>query len=243
MKKAAKKSAPAKTKAAAKLKQKAAAKPAKKAKAAPKKAKSVAKNVPAKVKSAVKKTTAVKAKPPVKSKPVVKLKPAARPTVIAPPSVPVAPPSPPSPPATPSPPAPTLPSSGAGTRENPWVLKTPPGGSEFQAFRDDALNPPALVVRVGSTELRYHLRCITDLHEMLKAYGDWMLLGAADEQKPVVEGTVESWARSPANPVGGWYGLKSGLRGRFGVYVPPVMEVLGLAEVEHFARDNRMRAK
>lgn len=131
---------------------------------------------------------------------------------------------------------------GVGTREDPWVLKTPSGTSEFLMFRDETLDPPALVCQVGKTELRYHLRCLTDLHAMLKAHGDWMLLGSADEQKPAAEGTVEAWARSPENPVGGWYGLKKGLRGRFGMYVPPVMEVLGLAEVEHNPKNNRMRA-
>ena len=129
-----------------------------------------------------------------------------------------------------------------GTKENPWILKTPPGTSEFQAYKDEAADPPALVVQVGSTQLRYHLRCIEDLHAMLKAHGDWMLLGSADEQKPVAEGTVESWGRSPKNPVGGWYGLKKGLRGRFGMYVPPVLKKLGLAEVEENPRNNRMRA-
>ena len=132
---------------------------------------------------------------------------------------------------------------GQGTREKPWVLKTPSGQSEFQAFRDEALDPPALVVMVGKTELRYHLRCLTDLHATLKKHGDWMLLGSADEQKPAAEGTVEAWARSPKNPVGGWYGLKKGLRGRFANYVPPVLEALGLAEVEHNPKNNRMRAR
>jgi hypothetical protein len=134
-------------------------------------------------------------------------------------------------------------SGGLGTRDQPWVLKTPPGTSEFEAFRDDTLDPPALVVRVGKTELRYHLRCIEDLRAMLSARGDWMPLGGADEQKPAAEGTVEAWGRAPNNPVGGWYGLKKGLRGRFGVYVPPVLEVLGLAEVEHLPKNNRMRAR
>jgi hypothetical protein len=132
--------------------------------------------------------------------------------------------------------------AGTGTPETPWILKTPPLSSEFEAFRDHGLEPPALVVRVGKTELRYDLRCIDDLHAMLRAHGDWMPLGAADEQKPAAEGTVEAWGRSEDNPVGGWYGLKKGLRGRFGVYVPPVLEVLGLAEVEHNPRNNRMRA-
>lgn len=132
--------------------------------------------------------------------------------------------------------------SGLGTREKPWLLKTPSGTSEFQMYRDETADPPALVCIVGKTELRYYLRCIEDLHAMLKAHGDWMLLGAADEQKPAAEGTVEAWARSPKNPVGGWYGLKKGLRGRFGMYVPPLTEALGLADVEHNPKNNRMRA-
>lgn len=132
---------------------------------------------------------------------------------------------------------------GEGTRAIPWVLQTPSGGSEYQAFRDEDAEPPALVVQVGKTEVRYQLRCLDDLHAMLKAEGDWMPLGSADEQKPAAEGTVEAWARTSDNPVGGWYGLKKGLRGRFANYVPPVMEVLGLAEVEHQPRNNRMRAR
>jgi hypothetical protein len=130
-----------------------------------------------------------------------------------------------------------------GTPDSPWSLKTAPGSSEFQAFRDESLDPPALVVRVGKTELRYHLRSLTDLHAMLKKHGDWMPLGGADEQKPAPEGTVEAWGRSPKNPVKGWYGLKKGLRGRFGVYVPPVLEALGLVELEHNPKNNRVRAK
>jgi hypothetical protein len=133
-------------------------------------------------------------------------------------------------------------SAGSGTRDDPWALRTPPGKSEYTAFRDDSLDPPALVVQVGKTEVRYHLRCLDDLHAMLAAHGDWMPLGSADEQKPAAEGTVEAWARSPENPVGGWYGLKKGLRGRFANYVPPVLEALGRAEVEHNPRGNRMRA-
>ena len=77
---------------------------------------------------------------------------------------------------------------------------------------------------------------------MLTKHGDWMPLGNADEQKDAPAGSVEAWARSEQNPVKGFYGLKKGLRGRFGSYVPPVMEALGLAEVEHGARNNRMRA-
>lgn len=130
-----------------------------------------------------------------------------------------------------------------GTKENPWTLKTPPGTSEYQMYRDEAADPPALVCVVGKTELRYHLRCIEDLHAMLKKHGDWMLLGSADEQKPAAEGTVEAWGRSASNPVKGWYGLKKGLRGRFGMYLPPLLEALGLAELEHNPKNNRMRAK
>jgi hypothetical protein len=131
---------------------------------------------------------------------------------------------------------------GKGTRKDPWVLTTPSGGSEYMAFRDEELDPPALVAQVGKTEVRYRLECLTDLHAMLKAHGDWMPLGNADEQKPAADGTVEAWARSPDNPVGGWYGLKKGLRGRFANYVPPVLEALEQAEVEHQPRNNRMRA-
>ena len=131
---------------------------------------------------------------------------------------------------------------GKGTKADPWQLTTPSGQGEFQMYRDQEADPPALVCTVGKTELRYHLRAVEDLHAMLKKHGDWMPLGSADEQKPAADGTVEAWARSDQNPVKGWYGLKKGLRGRFGNYVPPVLEVLGLAEVEHQPRNNRMRA-
>lgn len=131
---------------------------------------------------------------------------------------------------------------GKGTADDPWILTTPSGGSEYQAYRDEGADPPALVVQVGKTQLKYHLRAIDDLHKMLKANGDWVPLGSADEQKPAAEGTVEAWGRSSDNPVGGWYGLKKGLRGRFGMYVPPVLKALGLAEVEDKPKNNRMRA-
>ena len=131
---------------------------------------------------------------------------------------------------------------GVGTSEEPWRLRTPPGSSEYTMYRDEAADPPALVCQVGSTQLRYHLRAIEDLHAMLKSKGDWMPLGGADEQKPAADGTVEAWGRASDNPVGGWYGLKKGLRGRFGVYLPPLLEALGLAELTHDARNNRMRA-
>ena len=131
---------------------------------------------------------------------------------------------------------------GKGTREAPWELKTPPGTSDYQMWKDASVDPPVLVCQVGKTTLNYQWRCVDDLHAMLKEHGDWMPLGSADEQKSAADGTVEAWGRSPSNPVGGWYGLKKGLRGRFGMYLPPLMEALGLAEVEHNPRNNRMRA-
>ncbi|MCE7993532.1 MAG: hypothetical protein HEP71_16210 [Roseivirga sp.] len=130
----------------------------------------------------------------------------------------------------------------SGTKENPWVLKTPPQSSEFTMHRDVKDGKDILVCTVGKTILHYDARCIEDLHAMLKAHSDWVLLGSADEKKEPKPDTVEAWGRSAENPVGGWYGLKKGLRGRFGMYVPPLMEALGLAEVEHNKRNNRMRA-
>ncbi len=130
-----------------------------------------------------------------------------------------------------------------GTKDDPWILRTPAGQSEYLAYRDMTADPPTLVCVVGKTRLGYQLRCLEDLHAMLTQHGDWMALGTADEQKPAAEGTVEAWARSPENAVGGWYGVKKGLRGRFAHYVPPVMEHLGLAELEHNRRNNRMRAR
>jgi len=132
--------------------------------------------------------------------------------------------------------------SGDGTKAKPWKLKTPPGTSEYQMYRAEDADPPAIVCVVGTTELRYHLSAIEDLHAMLKKHADWMPLGSADEQKPAADGTVEAWGRSPKNPVKGWYGLKKGLRGRFGMYMPPLLEALDLAEVTHDAKNNRMRA-
>ena len=133
--------------------------------------------------------------------------------------------------------------SGSGTKADPWKLRTPPGTSEYEVYRDETLDPPAIVCQVGGTQARYDIRAIEDLHAMLKAHGDWMPLGSADEQKEAAPGTVEAWGRSPDNPVGGWYGLKKGLRGRFGMYMPPLLEALGLAEVEHNPKNNRMRAR
>ena len=132
---------------------------------------------------------------------------------------------------------------GAGTKSDPWQLKTASGTSEYTMYRDESADPPALVCQVGSTQLRYHLRAIEDLHAMLKQHGDWVPLGSADEQKPAAPGTVEAWGRSEDNPVGGWYGLREGYRGRFGMYMPPLLEALGLAEVEHNPKNNRMRAR
>ena len=130
-----------------------------------------------------------------------------------------------------------------GTVGKPTTLKTPPGSADYTMHVDQKAGKPVLVCTVGKTVLLYDPRCLTDLHGMLKKHGDWMELGSADEQKPAKEGTIEAWGRSESNPIGGWYGLKKGLRGRFGMYVPPLMEVLGLTELTHEAKGNRMRAK
>ncbi|CAN5329604.1 hypothetical protein BH10ACI2_BH10ACI2_15380 [soil metagenome] len=131
----------------------------------------------------------------------------------------------------------------AGTKEDPWKLKTPPGTSEYEMYTDAKDGKEIIVCTVGTTVLHYDARCIDDLFTMLKSNGDWVELGSVDEQKPGKDGTVEAWGRSTDNPVGGWYGMKKGLRGRFGMYVPPLMEELGLAELEHNPRNNRMKAK
>lgn len=137
----------------------------------------------------------------------------------------------------------TMVTYGTGEADDPWILKTPPLTSDYQAWRDTSAEPPALVVQVGKTRLSYQLRCLDDAHAMLVAHGDWMPLGNADEGKPVKEGTLEAWARDSSNPVGGYYGLRKGYRGRFANYVAPVLELLGLAELEHDARNNRIRAR
>jgi uncharacterized protein DUF6855 len=129
-----------------------------------------------------------------------------------------------------------------GTKEDPWVLRTPPGTSEYSMYQDLGVDPPALVCQVGSTTLKYHLRAVADLHAWLVEQGGWVPLGAADERKPAAAGSVEAWGRSADNPVGGWYGLRNGYRGRFGMYLPPLLEQLGLAEVTHDARNNQIRA-
>jgi hypothetical protein len=129
-----------------------------------------------------------------------------------------------------------------GSKDHPMLLKTPPLTSEYTMHMGEKDGTEILVCTVGKTVLHYDLRCLNDLHAMLKQHGDWMELGSADEQKPAKEGTVEAWGRSEQNPVGGWYGLKKGLRGRFGMYIPPLMEALGLAEVTHDAKGNKMKA-
>jgi hypothetical protein len=131
---------------------------------------------------------------------------------------------------------------GTGTPENPWQLQTPPLTSAYTMHKAVKDGKEILVCTVGKTVLHYDACCLNDLHSMLKKHGDWMELGSADEQKPAKEGTVEAWGRSAKNPAGGWYGLKKGLRGRFGMYIPPLMEAMGLAEVEHNPKNNRMRA-
>jgi hypothetical protein len=130
----------------------------------------------------------------------------------------------------------------AGTKDDPWPLTTAPGTSAYTMWKDEAADPPALVCQVGSTQLRYHVRAVEDLHAWLVEQGGWVDLGAADEQKPAAEGTVEGWGRSEGNPVGGWYGLRKGYRGRFGMYLPPLLEALGLVELTHDKRGNRVRA-
>ena len=130
----------------------------------------------------------------------------------------------------------------AGTKDEPWQLVTAPGSSEYSMYRDEESDPPALVCQVGSTTLKYHLSAIDDLHAWLKEQGDWVPLGAADELKPAADGTVEAWGRSVSNPVGGWYGLRKGYRGRFGMYLPPLLEALGVVELTHDARNNSVRA-
>ncbi|MEO8263553.1 MAG: DUF6855 family protein [Pseudolysinimonas sp.] len=132
--------------------------------------------------------------------------------------------------------------TGSGTKDDPWQLKTPPGSSDYTMYRDEAGDPPAIVCQVGSTTLKYDLRAIDDLHAWLKKQGEWVPLGAADEQKDAAAGTVEAWGRSADNPMGGWYGLRKGYRGRFGMYMPPLLEALGLAELTHDARNNSMKA-
>ncbi|CAN5547394.1 hypothetical protein BH09ACT4_BH09ACT4_13270 [soil metagenome] len=132
--------------------------------------------------------------------------------------------------------------AGSGTKDDPWVLKTPPGSSDYTMYRDEAGDPPAIVCQVGSTTLKYDLRAIDDLHTWLTQQGDWVPLGAADEQKDAAPGTVEAWGRSADNPMAGWYGLRKGYRGRFGMYMPPLLEALGMAELTHDARNNTMRA-
>ncbi|WP_375479931.1 DUF6855 family protein [uncultured Jatrophihabitans sp.] len=132
--------------------------------------------------------------------------------------------------------------TGTGTSDDPWQLTTAPGRSTYAMWRDETADPPALVCQVGSTTLKYHLRAIEDLHHWLSEQ-DWVELGANDENKPAAEGTVEAFGRAPDNPVGGWYGLRKGYRGRFGMYLPPLLEHLGLAELTHEARGNKVRAK
>ena len=130
-----------------------------------------------------------------------------------------------------------------GSKESPLVLKTPSLTSEYTIYSDIKGGNDVLVCTVGKTVLLYDYRCLSDLHEKLKMHGDWMELGSADEQKPTKEGTVEDWGRSPNNPVGGWYGLKKGLRGRFAMYIPPLMEKLGLVELTHEPKGNKIRSK
>lgn len=133
--------------------------------------------------------------------------------------------------------------AGTGTMDDPWQLTTAPGTSAYTMYRDDSADPPVLVCQVGSTRLMYDARAIDDLHAMLVAAADWVPLGATDEQKDAPAGSIEAWGRSADNPLGGWYGLRKGYRGRFGMYLPPLLEELGLVELEHNPRNNRARAR
>ena len=133
--------------------------------------------------------------------------------------------------------------TGSGTKDDPWQLATPPGTSAYTMYRDESTDPPSIVCQVGSTKLTYQARAIADLHAWLIEQGDWVPLGAADEGKEPGGGTVEAWGRSADNPVGGWYGLRKGYRGRFGMYMPPLLEALELVELTHDARNNMVRAR
>lgn len=108
--------------------------------------------------------------------------------------------------------------------------------------RDHAADPAELVRQVGSTRLRYLARCLDDSPAMLRQHRDCLDLGSPDENKPAKDGMPEVWARSEGNPVGGWYGRRKGYRGRFAMYVPPLLEHLGLVEPEHNPRNNRVPA-
>jgi hypothetical protein len=130
-----------------------------------------------------------------------------------------------------------------GTKDDPWALTTAPGTAHYAMWREPDADPPALVCQVGSTTLRYRLEAVDDLRAWLAEQGDWVPLGAADEQKAAAAGTVEGFGRDETNPVGGWYGLRKGYRGRFGMYLPPLLEALGVAELTHDPRNNRMRAR
>ncbi len=132
--------------------------------------------------------------------------------------------------------------TGSGSKHDPWQLTTAPGSSAYTMYRDEAGDPPALVCQVGSTTLKYRLSAIDDLQAWLRAQGDWVPLGAADEGKDAAAGSVEAFGRDAGNPVGGWYGLRTGYRGRFGMYLPPLLEALGLVELTHDARNNSVRA-
>ena len=130
--------------------------------------------------------------------------------------------------------------SGSGTPEDPWKLTTPPGKSGFEMHIDPEKN--VLHCQVGKTWLHYRRESLDDLHAMLVAHGDWMELGNKDEKAEVKPGTVEAWARSEGNPVGGWYGLRKGYRGRFANYVAPVLQALGKVEFEKRGRGWWVRA-
>jgi hypothetical protein len=129
------------------------------------------------------------------------------------------------------------------TKDNPWKLKTPPGTAEYTMHIEEKDGKEVLVCTVGKTVLLYDIRCITDLHTMLKKHGDWMDLGGADEQKPAKEGTVEAWGRSEKNPCERLVRFEEGIAWPLRCVPAAVDGSAGLAEVTHEAKGNRMRAK
>ena len=133
--------------------------------------------------------------------------------------------------------------SGAGTKDDPWQLKTPPLTSEYEMYLDERDGNDGDRVRRRQDDAA--LRRPRDRRPARDARAARRLDGARaapTSRSRRRRARSRRGARRRDNPVGGWYGLKKGLRGRFGMYMPPLLEELGLAEVEHNPRNNRMRA-
>lgn len=128
-----------------------------------------------------------------------------------------------------------------GTEKNPWKLRTLSGSSEYAVYRDYISGKEVIVCVVGNTIFHYDYNCLLDLHTLLKENGDWIELGSTDEHTEAKNNTIEAWARSEKNPIGGWYGLKQGSRGNFGAYIAPLMVELGLAEITNDRNDKKIR--